>query len=120
MADRAEGMAQGASRRMNRRPIPPSTPCRSNSRNGRSVMLYTQTMEDIAERYETRQAKRAEYLGLMRQLDKNRRIIYLGSCLLCLFIGFLAGYLIAYPKESKVVAVEVPLESQAKAQTTSL
>jgi hypothetical protein len=34
--------------------------------------------------------------------------------------GFLVGYIIAYPKESKVVAVEVPLEPQPKAQTTSL
>ncbi len=75
-------------------------------------------MDDIAERHETRQTKRAEYLGLMRQLDQNRRIIYIGSCLLCLFAGFMAGYIIAYPKELKVVAVEVPLESEV--QTTSL
>lgn len=59
-------------------------------------------------------------MDLMRQLDKNRRIIYLGSCLLCLFAGFLAGYIMAYPKESRMVAIEVPLELQPKAQTTSL
>jgi hypothetical protein len=38
----------------------------------------------------------------MRQLDKNRRIIYLGSCLLCLFAGFMAGYIIAYPKDPDI------------------
>ncbi len=75
---------------------------------------------DIKEEIKTRKAMRAEYTKLQLQLDKNRRIIYLGSCLLCLFAGFLAGYIIAYPKESRVAAIEVPMESQPKAQTTSL
>ena len=33
---------------------------------------------------------------------------------------FLAGYVIAYPKESRVVAIEMSVEPQTKAQTTSL
>jgi hypothetical protein len=77
-------------------------------------------MNNIAERYETRQAKRAEYLGLLRQLDKNRRIIYLGSCLLCLFIGFMAGMIITAPKGTRVVAIELPAPAEPAAQTTSL
>jgi hypothetical protein len=77
-------------------------------------------MDDFRERLKTNPAHRAEYMDLMRQLDKNRRIIYLGSCLLCQFAGFLAGYIVAHSKEWKVVAIEVPLEPQPKAQTTSL
>jgi hypothetical protein len=83
-------------------------------------MFYTQLMNDALEKIKARKAMRAEYARLQLQLDKNRRIIYLGSCLLCRFAGFLAGYITAYPKEPKVVAIEVPLEPEAKAQTTSL
>ena len=75
-------------------------------------------MDDFRERLKTNPARRAEYMEMMRQLDKSRRIIYLGSCLLCLYARFLAGYIMAYPKESSVIAIEVPLEP--KAQTTSL
>ena len=58
---------------------------------------------DTKNRIETREAMRAEYDRLQSQLRKNRRIVYIGSCLICLFTGFMVGYIIAYPDENRAI-----------------
>jgi len=89
-------------------------------------MFYTNTRPDAIDKIKARKAMRAEYarlqlqLQLQLQLDKNRQIIYLGSCLLCLFIGFMAGMIITAPKETRVVSIELPAPAEPEAQTTSL
>ena len=64
---------------------------------------------DIDALRQSRQATQAEYERLQLQLKKNRRFIYIGSCLICLAIGFLVGAFVAYPRErTVVVSVEEP------------
>ena len=97
--------------------LPPT--CESpRARAGAPGVFYTQVIDTATDKIKARKAMRAEYAQLQLQLGKNRRIIYLGSCLVCLFIGFIVGMLMFYPRDSIVVAVEVPLEPEA--QTTSL
>jgi hypothetical protein len=47
-------------------------------------------MDNITEKIKARKAMRAEYARLQLQLDKNRRIIYLGpACCACLLGSWL-------------------------------
>ena len=44
------------------------------------------------------------YYDIQQRLRRNRRDIFIKSCLLCLFIGFMAGMAIYYPKAHVVVS----------------
>jgi hypothetical protein len=118
MAEHAERMALHASGVMKQRPTSPAPYW--SPRTARRPLGYTQRMNDAIEKIKARKAMRAEYARLQFRLDKNRRIIYLGSCLLCLFAGFMAGMIITAPKETRVVAIELPAPAEPEAQTTSL
>ncbi len=70
---------------------------------------YTQPMDDYTHSYLNLQSRCHEYSLLQMQLRKDRRIILLCACVLCLFIGFIAGMILFYPKEHVVVSVQVPV-----------
>ena len=61
-------------------------------------------------------------LNCSYKLKEKRRIIYFGSCLVCLLIGFMAGIFLASPRETITVAVKAVPESVpvAKPETISL
>ena len=68
-------------------------------------------MDDYKHRYLYLKSRWEEYSLLQVQLRKDRRIILLFACVLCLFVGFMAGMLLFSPKGHVVVSVQVP-ESQ--------
>ena len=74
---------------------PTKTLC--SPRNARRELVYTQLRSDAIDKIQARKAMRAEYAHLQLQLDKNRPIICIGSCILCLCIGFMAGVIITPP-----------------------
>jgi hypothetical protein len=55
-------------------------------------------MNDYNHRYLELKSRWHEYYLLQVQLRKDRRIILLCACVLCLFVGFMAGMILFYPK----------------------
>lgn len=54
-------------------------------------------------------------------LRKDRRIILLCACVICLFIGFMAGMILFYPREHVEVSVQVAeSQSEVKSEQISL
>ena len=82
---------------------------------------YTQPMDTYKQRYLDLISRWKEYSLLQEQLRKDRRIILLCACVVCLFIGFMAGMILFYPKEHVVVSVQVPeSQSEVKSELISL
>ena len=78
-------------------------------------------MDTYKDHYLALRSRWKEYSDLQQQLKKNRRVILFCSCVLCLFIGFMAGMILFYPTGHAVVSVEVPVsQSEAKSELISL
>jgi len=71
-------------------------------------------MDTYKHRYLDLKSRWKQYYELQEQLRKNHRVILLCSCVLCLFIGFMTGMILFYPKEHVLVSVDLP-ESQPEA-----
>jgi hypothetical protein len=65
-------------------------------------------MDTYKHRYLELKAKWDSYYDLQQRQKKNRRVILLCSCVLCLIIGFMAGMMLFSPKGHALVSVEVP------------
>jgi len=78
-------------------------------------------MDTCKQRYLEIKSRWEENSRLQEQLRKDRRIILLCACVVCLLIGFMAGMLLFSPKGHVVVSMELPAnESEAKKELISL
>lgn len=57
-------------------------------------------MDNFSERRKATEVRQEEYDLLQRQFKKARRDVFIGSCVACLIIGFMAGFYFAYPRDS--------------------
>lgn len=67
-------------------------------------------MDDYKHRYLYLKSCWEEYSQLQLQIKKDRRIILLCACVLCLFIGFMAGMILFSLEGHVVVSLEAPAQ----------
>lgn len=65
-------------------------------------------MDTYKHRYLGLKSRWTQYHDLQQKQKLFRRQILLVACVLCLFIGFMAGMILSSPQERIVVAVDVP------------
>ena len=78
-------------------------------------------MDTYKQRYLDLISRWKEYSLLQEQLRKDRRIILLCACVVCLLIGFMAGMILFSPEGHVVARMELPAnEPEAKKEQISL
>jgi hypothetical protein len=73
-------------------------------------------MDTYKHRFLDLKSRWKQYHDLQQKQKSLRWQILLGACVLCLFIGFMAGMIFFYPNEAVIVSVEVP-ESELEAKS---